>query len=393
MLRGAWCVWTLSPRRRRRKVLPPRDEAGGRGPGEPVTQNLGRVHQFPPTPGRLFGSQRYLPAALRGTNGYAFPTDHNGGHMSLLSELSAIVGEAFAAEGIDPSYGGVVVSQRPELAQFQANGAMAAAKVGGSRLHATLRRRIAAGWRINPVIAKSEVAGPGFINLIVTDETLADTTQRTVAGSQDSEWARTRRKTVLVDYAGPNVAKAMHVGHLRATIIGDSLARLFALRGNKVIRDPHFGDWGLQMGLVIAEIERRQPELPYFDPNWTGPYPAESPVTLSRSSGDLSRHGGTGRDRSGLGREGPPDHRRPAAGPRGLCRPVATHEAGFGREPASRLRPARGRVRPLVWRVGRRRTSRTSGRAASKPRALRRRAGEPSSSESKNPATTGSCRR
>jgi len=199
--------------------------------------------------------------------------------MSLLSELSTIVGEAFAAEGIDPIYGGVVVSQRPELAQFQANGAMAAAKVTGSAPR-ELAQKIADRLGTNPIIAKSEVAGPGFINLIVTDETLGDTTQRMV---QDPRlgMGEVEAKTVLVDYAGPNVAKAMHVGHLRATIIGDSLARLFALRGNKVIRDPHFGDWGLQMGLVIAEIERRQPELPYFDPNWSGPYPTESPVTLS----------------------------------------------------------------------------------------------------------------
>jgi arginyl-tRNA synthetase len=199
--------------------------------------------------------------------------------MSLVSELSAIVGEAFAAEGLDPAHGNVVVSQRPELAQFQANGAMAAAKESGVAPR-DLAERIARRLADHLALANVEVAGPGFINIIVSDETLRATTQSAVDDPKLGISAA-ESQTVLVDYAGPNVAKAMHVGHLRATIIGDSLARLFALRGNKVIRDPHFGDWGLQMGLVIAEIERREPALPYFDPTWTGPYPADSPVPLA----------------------------------------------------------------------------------------------------------------
>ena len=175
---------------------------------------------------------------------------------------------------------------------------------------------------------------------------------------------------MLVDYAGPNVAKAMHVGHLRATIIGDSLARLFALRGNKVIRDPHFGDWGLQMGLVIAEIERRHPDLPYFDPNWTGPYPTESPVTLADLQEIYPASAARAETDPDWAETGPSDHRRPPARTRRICRAVATHEAGLRREPASRLRPARGRVRPLVWRVRRRRSSRTAGRPISKPKGI-----------------------
>jgi arginyl-tRNA synthetase len=199
--------------------------------------------------------------------------------MSLLSELSRIVGEAFATEGVEPSYGGVVVSQRPELAQFQANGAMAAAKVAGLNPR-DLAQRIADRLAVHPTLARSEVAGPGFINLVVADEALAAAAQRTVDDPRLG-LGEVEAQTVLVDYGGPNVAKAMHVGHLRATIIGDCLARLFALRGNKVIRDPHFGDWGLQMGLVIAEIEQRQPGLPYFDETWNSLYPTESPVTLT----------------------------------------------------------------------------------------------------------------
>jgi arginyl-tRNA synthetase len=156
---------------------------------------------------------------------------------------------------------------------------MAAAKVAGIPPR-ELAERVAAHLAGHPQLARVEVAGPGFINISFTDDALAGTTQQT-ADHPRLGLEEVMPQTVLVDYAGPNVAKAMHVGHLRATIIGDSLARLFTLRGNKVIRDPHFGDWGLQMGLVIAEIERRQPDLPYFDREGTGPYPTDSPVTLA----------------------------------------------------------------------------------------------------------------
>lgn len=206
--------------------------------------------------------------------------DHNGSFMSLLSHLSAIVGEAFAAEGLDHSYGQVVTSQRPELAQFQSNGALAMGKTSGKSPR-QVAESIAGRLGGNPDLAKVEVAGPGFINLTLTDTALADWLQRGVSDTRlDVPLARDPQ-TVLVDYAGPNVAKAMHVGHLRATIIGDSLARVFAHLGHRVIRDPHFGDWGFQMGLVIAEIENRMPDLPYFDDSQTGPYPTESPVTMA----------------------------------------------------------------------------------------------------------------
>jgi arginyl-tRNA synthetase len=199
--------------------------------------------------------------------------------MSLLSELSVLVGEAFAAEGLDPAHGEVVVSQRPELAQFQCNGAMAAARTIGVPPR-TLAERVAGRLASHPDLMTVDIAGPGFINLTVTDERLASATQRAVDDPRLDVPPTAEPDTVLIDYAGPNVAKAMHVGHLRATIIGDSLSRLFSYLGHKVIRDPHFGDWGLQMGLVMAEIERRRPDLPYFYPAFTGPYPEQSPVTL-----------------------------------------------------------------------------------------------------------------
>jgi arginyl-tRNA synthetase len=133
-------------------------------------------------------------------------------------------------------------------------------------------------------VAGVEVAGPGFINITVTDDALAEWGRDSATDRRFGHGATPDPLTVVVDYAGPNVAKAMHVGHLRATIIGDSLARTFAFAGHKVIRDPHFGDWGFQMGLLIAAIEEDQPELPYFGRE-AGDYPENSPVTLD----DLQR--------------------------------------------------------------------------------------------------------
>lgn len=199
--------------------------------------------------------------------------------MSIVSRLSDLVGAAFADLGLDPGLGMVVPSNRPELSQFQCNGAMAAAKVAG-RPPREIAEQVAAAISVADELAAVEVAGPGFINLSVTDVTLAEWGRTMAADRRLGVEAAADPETVVVDYAGPNVAKAMHVGHLRATIIGDSLARLFDFLGHRVIRDPHFGDWGLQMGLVIAELERRNPELPYFDPDFSGPYPEESPVTL-----------------------------------------------------------------------------------------------------------------
>jgi arginyl-tRNA synthetase len=204
--------------------------------------------------------------------------------MTVLSELSERVGAAFADEGLDPAMGEVVVSQRPELAQFQSNGALAAAKSSG-RSPRVLAESVATRLAADSVFAKVEVAGPGFINLTLSDESLAAYAESSAHMNTLGVETATQIETVVVDYAGPNVAKAMHVGHLRATIIGDSLQRIFRLLGHNVIRDPHFGDWGFQMGLVIAAIAEERPDLPYFDPEYSGPYPDQSPVTLD----DLQR--------------------------------------------------------------------------------------------------------
>ncbi len=203
--------------------------------------------------------------------------------MSLQSHLTGLAGEAFADIGLSSDYGQVVPSQRPELAQFQCNGAMAAAKEAGKQpreIASAVAERLAEA----PEIASTEIAGPGFINIRLADKALIEWANKTADNSHLGYDTAEEPLTVVVDYGGPNVAKAMHVGHLRATIIGDSLARLFSFAGHTVIRDPHFGDWGFQMGLLIAAIKERTPDLPYFEAEATE-YPGESPVTLE----DLQR--------------------------------------------------------------------------------------------------------
>jgi arginyl-tRNA synthetase len=173
--------------------------------------------------------------------------------MSLMSHLSNLAGQAFAHLGLAEEFGEVVPSQRPELAQFQCNGAMAAAKTAG-KPPLDIATAVAGQLATWPEIESTDIAGPGFINITVTDETLARWANWSADDQHLGYEVTDHPQTVVVDYGGPNVAKAMHVGHLRATIIGDSLARLFAFAGHKVIRDPHFGDWGFQMGLLITAV-------------------------------------------------------------------------------------------------------------------------------------------
>lgn len=202
----------------------------------------------------------------------------------LKSKLGEAVAAAFAAEGVDAALARVTTSDRPDLADFQSNGALAAAKALNANpreLAARVAERLAADPRLSGV----EVAGPGFINFKVSDATLALRAQAvaddaTLAGASS---VATPRK-VVIDYAGPNVAKPMHVGHLRSSIIGESLKRLFRLRGDTVWGDAHFGDWGFQMGLLIVAVGD-EGKANGFLVEGDGPFPADSPVTLE----DLER--------------------------------------------------------------------------------------------------------
>jgi arginyl-tRNA synthetase len=198
---------------------------------------------------------------------------------ALLAELGAIAGAAFAAEGLSESFGQVQRSDRPDLAQFQCNGALAAAKAAKTNPRA-VAEKIKARLESNPLFAKVELAGPGFINLDLTDDALA---ARGVAFAADPKLGAPDSgagKAVVIDFGGPNVAKPMHVGHLRSSVIGDSLQRLFRANGWTVTSDIHLGDWGLQMGQLISEIAHRGIAPVYFDANFTGPYPDASPVTM-----------------------------------------------------------------------------------------------------------------
>jgi len=192
---------------------------------------------------------------------------------SLTIDLSRMAGEAFAAEGLDSAFGMVQISDRPDLAQFQCNGALAAAKAAKANPRA-IAEKIATRLKSDPRFAKVEIAGPGFINLDLTDAAL---NARIAA---PAEAAQSNGKSVLIDFGGPNVAKPMHVGHLRSSVIGDCLQRLFRANGWHVVSDIHLGDWGLQMGQLISEVEIKGIAPLYFDAAFKGPYPEQSPVTM-----------------------------------------------------------------------------------------------------------------
>jgi arginyl-tRNA synthetase len=199
--------------------------------------------------------------------------------IPLTAELSARAGRAFAAEGFAEELGAVHLSDRPDLAQFQCNGALAAAKLAKANPRA-IAEKIAAQLKTDSLFAKVEIAGPGFINLDVTDLELA---LRLTAMANDARLGAPETgsgKRLVIDFGGPNVAKPMHVGHLRSAIIGDSLQRLFRANGWHVVSDVHLGDWGLQMGQLISEIGHRGISPIYFDAGYTGPYPVQSPVTM-----------------------------------------------------------------------------------------------------------------
>lgn len=202
----------------------------------------------------------------------------------LRTVLGEAVGAAFAAEGVDSSLARITASDRPDLADFQSNGALAAAKALKANPR-ELAAKVAARLEGDPRLASVEIAGPGFINLKVADATLA---ARAAEVADDSDHAGaalvTTPRKVVIDYAGPNVAKPMHVGHLRSSIIGESLKRLYRFRGDQVWGDAHFGDWGFQMGLLITALGD-EGKADAFMIEGDGPFPAESPVALE----DLER--------------------------------------------------------------------------------------------------------
>ncbi|GAB4530015.1 MAG: arginine--tRNA ligase [Amphiplicatus sp.] len=204
--------------------------------------------------------------------------------LTLTDALSAIVGAAFAEAGLDPALGRVRPSDRPDLAQFQCNGPLAAAKAAKENPRA-LAETVADRLKAHPAFESVAVAGPGFINLILRDAFLAERLDALAGDAACGGWRKDAAETLVLDYGGPNVAKPLHVGHLRSAIIGESLKRLFRFVGDAVYADVHLGDWGLPMGQLITELKRERPDLPFFDAAYEGPYPQEPVVTLE----DLER--------------------------------------------------------------------------------------------------------
>ena len=199
----------------------------------------------------------------------------------ILDLITDEVTKAFTECGYDAKYAKVTLSNRPDLCEYQCNGAMAAAKEY-KKAPFMIADEVVEKLAANPMFAMAESVKPGFLNLKIDEAYLADY----VAKMQEDEGRfgceKTEApKTIMIDYGGPNVAKPLHVGHLRSAIIGESVKRIGKFMGHNVIGDVHLGDWGLQMGLIITELKQRRPELVYFDDTYTGEYPEEAPFTIS----------------------------------------------------------------------------------------------------------------
>ena len=206
---------------------------------------------------------------------------------SILSSLDTAARGAFESLGFPGQIAAVRESDRGD-APYQCNGAMAAAGIVKKRGDKANPRDIAAQvvaiMEKDPAIGKLEIAGPGFINITPADDLLT-TRAKALLADPASGLAADKTKTIVVDYGGANVAKPMHVGHLRSAVLGEAIKRILRAQGHTVIGDVHMGDWGLQMGHLISELAEEQPSLPYFDENFVGDYPSDAPVTMD----DLAR--------------------------------------------------------------------------------------------------------
>ena len=198
----------------------------------------------------------------------------------LLDLITEEVMGAFAACGYEREYGKVTLSNRPDLCEYQCNGSMAGAK----KYHCApiqIAGKVVEELKKGSMFEEALAVNPGFINLKVSASFVQRYLQEMLEDERLGCDKTEEPKTIIIDYGGPNVAKPLHVGHLRSAIIGESVKRLGRFVGHRVIGDIHLGDWGLQMGLIITELKHRNPELPYFDEHFTGAYPKEAPFTIS----------------------------------------------------------------------------------------------------------------
>lgn len=200
--------------------------------------------------------------------------------VNTLSELiTKEMEQAFTAAGYDAKFAKVTVSNRPDLCEYQCNGAMAAAKTY-KKAPIMIANDIVANLQDSECFAQVDAVNPGFINLKLKSSFVTAFLNEMAGDDTLGVEKEANPKTILIDYGGPNVAKPLHVGHLRSAIIGESVKRIMRFKGNDVTGDIHLGDWGYQMGLIITELEKRQSDLPYFDESFEGEYPKEAPFTI-----------------------------------------------------------------------------------------------------------------
>ncbi|MBQ7541271.1 MAG: arginine--tRNA ligase [Clostridia bacterium] len=197
---------------------------------------------------------------------------------NIIDSITERMRQAFADAGYDPQLGQVTVSDRPDLCEYQCNGALAAAK--RYKCAPILIAKAVIEKLDRADFASVDVVMPGFINLTLSDDFLTGCLEQMRTDAELGVEKTGAGKTVVIDYGGANVAKPLHIGHLRSAIIGESLKRIHRFLGYNTIGDVHLGDWGLQMGLIIAELQMRHPEWRYFDPDRTGEYPAEPPFSI-----------------------------------------------------------------------------------------------------------------
>ena len=200
-------------------------------------------------------------------------------HFSPATRVDALLRTAFDKLGLPVEHAFCVPSGKPDLADFQCNGAMPCAKASGRPAH-VLAAAVCAELACMPEFSEASVAGPGFINMRLSPGFVAQAASELAGHPATGAGDLSGCGTLVIDFGGPNVAKPLHVGHLRSLVLGESLRRILGAVGYEVISDVHLGDWGLQMGMLTSGIRRSQPGLPYFSPDASGPWPAEPPVTL-----------------------------------------------------------------------------------------------------------------
>ena len=200
--------------------------------------------------------------------------------QKILDLISEEMKQAFEAAGYNADLGKVTLSNRPYLCEYQCNGAMAGAKQY-HKAPIMIANEVAEKLQNSEVFSEVSAVAPGFLNLKVREKFVKDYLQAMREDAKFGLQMPEKAKKIIIDYGGPNVAKPLHVGHLRSAIIGESIKRICRYAGHEVIGDIHLGDWGLQMGLIITELQKRQPGLVYFDESYEGEYPKEAPFTIS----------------------------------------------------------------------------------------------------------------